>query len=116
MPTLRELIDKHGMGQGQRYRSLYWEGKEWFEPRLICPNQTQVIGFSHQDNAFYANLDETLWSLYEEPKKKVTRWLWAVNDIVWDVRPRFYSEEEVKLTYPYDPVRKLEWSATEFES
>ena len=51
-----------------------------------------------------------------EEKKKVTRWIWALNDsLSWYKSSCFYTEEEAKKLCSRKPLQKLEWSATEFE-
>lgn len=125
MPTLRELIDKHGMGQGQRYHKGTMEPRAWFEPMRMrmSVDRGKIIGFNIGE--FGAKWDLDLyddWSLYEEPKKKVTRWLWAwkenVEGALWTYPTRqvFLSEAEAEDWFYKEAKQKLEWSRTEFES
>lgn len=51
------------------------------------------------------------WEVEPEPKKKVKRWLWVLNN--GDVRPRFYTDVEWHAECVSG--KKLEWSETEFE-
>lgn len=125
MPTLRELIDKHGMGQGQRYKTddqhlLPLKKGNWFEPKLISPNGDWIVGFERTGRPQHVNLavNSQDWSLYEEPKKKVTRWLWAITKegvIGTDITGALFTEEEAKEVWGNHEIQKLEWSRTEFE-
>lgn len=55
------------------------------------------------------------WEIYNEPKRKIKRWLWAwKNRDLWDLCAQFRSEEEVR-GYFNCPVIKLPWSETEFD-
>lgn len=58
------------------------------------------------------------WEEYVPFRKKVTRWLWVLQDSGGKglyVSNEFYTDEEVtKLAYSIPPI-KLEWSATEFK-
>ena len=51
-----------------------------------------------------------------EEKQKVTRWLWARKmDEYWMPSAGLLTEAEAKWFYMTRQIKKLEWSATEFE-
>ena len=53
-----------------------------------------------------------------EEKKKVTRWLWALKGDFYEgfcPTSNFYTDEEAIKQFGNRFVKKLEWSATEFE-
>lgn len=62
-----------------------------------------------------------IWVLFEEPKKKVKRWLWAHPVITvgfsgpkWYIGDQFCSEKEA-LAFFTTCATKLLWSETEFD-
>jgi hypothetical protein len=61
------------------------------------------------------------WQLYKEPKKKVVKWLWAIEtsssgDKGWHTHRIFMTDIEAKAWNTGDnPIQKLEFSRQEFE-
>ena len=116
--TLKECLDKWGYGQGQKYQMDNWPPTNWFEPVLIARNKSTTSGHNDALHLSWYLLEDTAssWSLYQEPKKKVVRWLWTFNDCGrWFVTDHYCTEEEI---YKYTKIIKyikLEFSAVEFE-
>lgn len=54
------------------------------------------------------------WSIYEPPKEKVVRWLWATADGK-KISKRMFEEMDSKYDYFTLFTVKLEWSRQEFE-
>lgn len=120
MSTLKSLIEKHGMGDGQRYSAKEWEAHEWIEPFAFSKNGLEFVSNS-EDGSFYSHSFEYVsdfnWYLCEEPKKQVVRWKWAEKDPssnTWYERAWFKSENEItseeKCHY-----KKLTYTETSFE-
>lgn len=77
------------------------------------------LGEDDEGEDAYSNRDD--WYLWQEPRKKIKRWLWVSksgHDNLWSLicGLRFFSEEELKSEYNrWRLLKKLEWSETEFE-
>ena len=102
------------MREGKRVRVAYWDTLSYL---YLYDNQI----LDESDERYSISISELLgngWELYEEPKKKVTKWLWMHKPTgkicISDHCPVLYSEEEF-LFNPKNNYQKLEWSATEVE-
>jgi len=122
MKTLKELFDEHG--------SVWLALKDRPETRFFKP-----LGYSEKTKGFLigeANKDDSslavdyknevldYFILYQEPKKKVVRYLFAVRTTQdgWTVRPYFLTDNEAVKNYSKTYIvdfKRLDYTATEFE-
>lgn len=64
--------------------------------------------------AVVTSMPEYSWKIYNKPKPKIKRWLWASKQ--GHITSNMYSEEEQKERSSLSPFTiKLLWSETEFE-
>lgn len=96
------LIDALKTGRRIRIAATPDLAGSWLDPK----NETQA-----GDCIF--SIEEVLddWEVEPEPKKKVKKWLWVLNN--GDVRPRFYTDVEWHAECVGG--KKLPWSEMEFE-
>lgn len=82
-------------------------------------NEYEVLSSFHEDEWRTSDEDGLDygedWKHYEEPKKKVTRWLWASKDDCSLVKKFMTSDEAVDYFGSDGGCKMLEWSATELE-
>lgn len=110
--TLDELLKDQKLGEVKVM--LHGYHYEWFQP------------FFKTKNGFYCGLNEAGvsdtwsggscgWSIWQEPKKKVKRWLWCNQH--GEISSTMYSAEETSIfgaiceSFPI----KLLWSETEVD-
>ena len=103
---LGEAIEKHGFGEGQRYRCLVWDNT-WFEPKLLSPNGERYVGFDNDGEGICWLAHSKDWEYIKPAPKTVTKWLWA-DKYSGKLSQYIYTEGELP-----DNWIKLELSATE---
>jgi hypothetical protein len=111
MATISDLMKGKAPGEIK----VTWDGwtkNAWFQP-FYC-FESRWYGPADDTPHYHAEANSGGWSLYQEPKKPVTRWLWATKNPngEWFVPNGFFSEEE--FYRPKAKYIKLPWSVAEF--
>ena len=110
--TIKELIDG-GLKVGDKLLSVNSDVSHY---TVTAIGKNHILLFDGEYEISFAFACSG-FSKYTEPKKKVTRWKWAVIHLVGvpEEFDFFYTEEEAKDIFSPEEFKKLEYTATEFE-
>ena len=108
--TLKEVLI--ALVEGKKVRKKHWNPNEFIFLKDNCLYDEDNMGMYT-----LSNYPTDVWEIYQEPKKKVTKYLWASED--GKIGAYFNEKEYTKYgqekgqNVPYNI--RLDWSATEFE-
>lgn len=120
MSTISELME--GKERGSVKVCLpHWGHDSYFSPWFQEPNGYWHGQFNNGIAMCYPDHDDD-WQLWQEPKKEVVRYKWAIKNadhMMWVEEPGFYaSEEEIREAYnsPFSErlFKRLDYTATTF--
>lgn len=118
MPTLKHFMGDATRGDGRKFTRDYWDETAYFEPIFYSELDDEWCGLTDDGHgSSYSGTKFDVWREWTPPKKKVIRWKWAVKfpTGTWFEYSEFRTEEEAIQNYPNEPIKKLEYTATEFD-
>ncbi len=115
--TIEELVEEYGPGVKIWYYS--WKPSEFFHPYYNVAGVWYGIG-DNSKNESWVCVGVPRWFLWEEPKPKVKRYLWAIrqsrDSAPFQSEVFFADEEEVKGLYQgaYS-ITRIDYTMMEFD-
>ncbi len=102
----------NGRGDGRKFRAIYWNNDEWFEP--IYRDQDGLWRGLNMNGTDCLNHAQNNWLEFIPPKKKITKWLWATKD---GEISTIFSTEPIRCLWRRNVIAdiKIEWTAQKFD-
>ena len=111
--TIDELMEGKFPGQ---ITIIHADG-EIFTPYFIDSCSKRWVGKDLEGGICYNSTDNENWSIYEEPKKLVKKWLWRYKNAnkEWEYNTIYTTEEEANRWFNSYECIKLEYTEIEVE-